>query len=205
MTDTSFIFLTKCSLQAHFFPPFCTTDSRGIQRTFTYGGKNIQQPLATWIQHYFYSVSFFFFLNVNQRVVLYSECIHALKINIMQRYLHPAAGGLFMASMLHSNPQTETVRVETIHWNNQQCDGRLSPVHYRSMFLSASARRAKSFEKAARRSGGGNSPGWQRLRGGNRLSCVTWLHAPHSPLCNQAPLPTSNLVWRVPLPTPPHP
>lgn len=45
----------------HIFAPFCTTDSRGIKKTFTYGGKNIQQPLATLIQHYFYSISFSFF------------------------------------------------------------------------------------------------------------------------------------------------
>lgn len=44
----------------------------------------------------------------------------------------------------------------------------------------------QSFQKAARQSGDGNSPVWQRVwDGNNKLSCMTWLRVPHSPLCNQ--------------------
>lgn len=60
---------------------------------------------------------------------------------------------------------------------------------------------AQSCGNAARQSCDRNSPGGRRLRGGNKLSCVMWLRAPHSPLCNQALLPTSNLVWRAPSPS----
>lgn len=168
MADTFFI-PTKCSLQAHFCSILHDRQQTYPKDIHIWGKKYsaasgyINSALLLWHR--------LLLKNVNRRVVLYSGCIHAPKINLMQRYLHRAAGGLFIASVFHSNPQADTVRVETIHRNNQQCDGRLSPVHYRSLFLSASAGRAKSLEKAARRSGGGNSPGWQRLRGGQTKLC----------------------------------
>lgn len=87
-----------------------------------------------------------------------------------------------------------TIRHETVAYSQR--------VHHYSLFLSAVICCAKFSKGSQTEMSDGNSPVWQRVRDGNKLSCMTWLRVPHSPLCNQHRCP--HLILCEEHPPPPH-
>lgn len=139
---------------------------------------------------------------MNQCVVHYRGCVHALKSEIMHGIYTALLAASFMANRFHSNnrlrlqEKNHTLDHSAMRWVP------LSTACSLSQFVPLCIHLMHKVFKRQPDSSYGNSPDWQRVRGGNKLSCMTCLHVPHSPLSNQAPLPTSNLVWRAPSPHP---